>query len=76
MPTDESHSDWHRPESWRGGPLGIYHAPRDPRVWVPKRDPAFGWTLNFARRAAWGWIALVLGVALALVAARLWVAVR
>lgn len=65
----EDHMEWQREENWRGGPLGIYNAPRDRRVWVPKRDPAFGWTLNFAHRAAWAWLVLLLGVPLAVVAA-------
>ena len=47
-PGDE---EWHRAENWYGGWLGLYHAPRDPRVWVPKRPPHFGWTLNFGLSA-------------------------
>jgi uncharacterized membrane protein len=25
---------------------GLYHNPDDPRLFVPKRNPAFGWTIN------------------------------
>jgi uncharacterized membrane protein len=50
---------------WRGGGL-IYFNPTDAAVLVPKRY-GFGWTLNFARPAAWGYIVVVLLV-IALVA--------
>ena len=65
--------EWNRPENWHGGMLGIYHAPRDPRVWVPKRIPAMGWTLNFAHRRAWVWLLIILAIPLAFT---LWVAAR
>lgn len=54
---DPYDTEWSRPENWRGGLFGIYYAPGDPRVWVPKRIPIMGWTLNFARRRAWYWLA-------------------
>lgn len=44
--------EWKRPENWTGW-LGTYRSARDTRLWVPKRNPARGWTLNFAHRAAW-----------------------
>jgi len=44
--------EWERPENWTGW-LGVYRSPRDTRTWVPKRNPALGWTLNFAHRGAW-----------------------
>lgn len=37
--------EWRDPRNWRGL---LYVAPRDPRVIVPKRNPAYGWTFNFA----------------------------
>jgi uncharacterized membrane protein len=30
--------------------LRMYRSARDTRLWVPKRNPAYVWTLNFARR--------------------------
>lgn len=39
---------------WKWGIL--YHNPSDPRVWLPKRIPAMGYTLNFAHRAAYWWL--------------------
>jgi uncharacterized membrane protein len=47
-----------RPEDWRWGGL-VYYAPDDPDVWVEKRY-GFGWTLNFARPAAWALLAVLL----------------
>lgn len=72
MATEHDEAEWHRPENWRGGILGIYVAPRDSRVWVPKRLPGLGWTLNFARRASWLWLAVLLGLPVAIVATHLW----
>ena len=63
---DEDRSEWRRPENWRAGVLGVYHAPRDPRVWVPKRQQPLGWTLNFAHGRAWAWLVGVLASAVAL----------
>jgi uncharacterized membrane protein len=37
----------------------IYHNPADPRLWVEKRI-GIGWTLNFARPAAWWMMVLIL----------------
>jgi uncharacterized membrane protein len=41
-------------DSWKWGIF--YYNPADPRVWLPKRIPAMGWTLNFAHRAAYWWL--------------------
>ena len=46
--------EWHDAKNWRLLNL-IYVAPRDPRVWVRKHHPEFGWTLNFAHTASWLW---------------------
>ena len=43
--------EWARPENWSR--FGIYRSARDMRLWVPKRNPRLGWTLNFAHRGAW-----------------------
>jgi uncharacterized membrane protein len=29
---------------------GLYHDPDDPRLFVPKRNPSFGWTINLEHR--------------------------
>ena len=40
-------SEWEDPGNWWGGLL--YHSQRDDRVWVPKRSPSFGETINLGR---------------------------
>jgi uncharacterized membrane protein len=41
--------EWARPENWSG--LGLYRSALDTRRWVPKRNPALGWTVNMAHRS-------------------------
>lgn len=48
---------------FRGGGL-FYHNPEDPRLWVEKRI-GLGWTLNYARPAAWWLTAAFLALPLA-----------
>lgn len=50
-------SEWQDRANWR---IGCYSSPRDTRVWVPKPIRWTGWTLNFAHRSAWVWLALLL----------------
>jgi uncharacterized membrane protein len=52
-------AEWENSANWR---WGHYIAPRDPRVWVRKRNPQYGWTLNLAHRRSWMWLAVLLGV--------------
>jgi uncharacterized membrane protein len=40
-------SQWEDPSNWWLGLL--YHSQRDDRVWVPKRLPSFGVTINLGR---------------------------
>lgn len=49
-------TEWENPDNWSGALLGIYVSKRDSRVWVPKRRPGLGWTLNLARPAAAWWL--------------------
>lgn len=60
---ERNDAEWHRDENWRGW-LDSYVAPNDTRVWVPKRSPWMGWTLNFAHRVSWLWLAALLGLPL------------
>jgi hypothetical protein len=47
---------WSDPANW---PLaGLYYCKGDPRIIVPKRNPRFGWTMNFAHTSTW--VALLL----------------
>ncbi|QDU90986.1 hypothetical protein Pla175_44010 [Pirellulimonas nuda] len=48
---------WNSPSNWR---WGVYRSRRDTRVWVSKQRKWAGWTLNFAHRAAWAWLAALL----------------
>jgi hypothetical protein len=50
MTAEEIREVWRDPKSWRLGMF--YYAKADPRIFVQKRLPGFGWTLNFARRAS------------------------
>jgi uncharacterized membrane protein len=70
--TDLDDDEWENDENWHAGWLGIYYAPRDPRVWVPKRPPRFGWTVNFARRVSWVWLVGVVTVPVAIIAIANW----
>jgi uncharacterized membrane protein len=48
--------EWENPANWSDSIVGVYFSKRDSRVWVPKRVPAFGWTLNLARPAGAWWL--------------------
>lgn len=42
-------AEWENPANWHCGWLGVYRSERDSRVWVPKQNPTYGWTVNTAR---------------------------
>lgn len=46
-----NHDEWSRAANWRR--LGTYRSAMDTRVFVPRKNVARGWTLNFAHRHAW-----------------------
>ena len=46
-------AEWADAKNW-GGWFDSYSSKADNRIWVPKRDPRMGQTLNFAHAAAWG----------------------
>ena len=48
---------WIDPANWK---WGIYRCTADPRVIVPKRNKAMGWTINFAHRFAWPVLILIM----------------
>ena len=56
---ERDEAEWHDPANWHGGPLGLYYSKADSRSLVPKRNPAFGFTVNFAR--PWG-VAFLVGI--------------
>jgi uncharacterized membrane protein len=61
---DINNAEWHDPRNWHGGWLGLYSSSRDTRMFVPKRQPWMGFTVNFARPS--GVLALLLIVAVGL----------
>ena len=48
---------WKDPAHWKHN--SFYFCKEDPRVFVPKRNPQMGWTLNFSKKSA---IPTLLGV--------------
>ncbi|MEY4595050.1 MAG: hypothetical protein RIQ47_1460 [Bacteroidota bacterium] len=54
-PDKESLNKWHSDDAnWKWGVF--YVNKEDPRVWLPKRNPVMGWTLNFAHRSSYWWL--------------------
>ncbi len=47
---------WSDPGNWL--PIGLYYCKDDPRIIVPKRRKALGWTINAAH--TWAWVALLI----------------
>jgi uncharacterized membrane protein len=46
MQSGNEHQEWSSRDNWGDGVFGLYFSKRDPRLWVPKRNPRFGWTVN------------------------------
>jgi hypothetical protein len=61
MKQDEiNQAEWHNPENWSDNIVGAFFSKRDKRVWVPKRRPGLGWTLNLGNRwGAWWLVGLL-----------------
>ena len=46
-PSKETYQRWHDdPDNWKWG--FIYYNKKDKRLFPPKENKAFGWTINFA----------------------------
>lgn len=57
MTQDEiNRAEWQNPANWNEDPLGFYFSKRDSRVFVPKRPPATGWTLNLGHPTGPRWL--------------------
>ena len=70
MTQDEiNQAEWADPANWSAGFLGVYASARDTRVWVPKRQPWMGWTVNLGHAAGRWSLAGLIGVPLAVAAA-------
>jgi uncharacterized membrane protein len=48
--------EWESPANWSDTVVGVYFSKRDSRVWVPKRVPSFGWTVNLGHPAGAWWL--------------------
>ena len=60
---------WDNPANWRGPPLlAAYYSSQDSRLWVPKRIPMMGWTINLGHPRAMHWQGLA-GIVLCLLPA-------
>ena len=45
---------WRDSANWKGkGIFSVYYNPNDSRLMVPKKNPACGWTCNFANPKAY-----------------------
>jgi hypothetical protein len=54
-------AEWNNPANWSDNLVGIYFSKRDNRVWVPKRPPGLGRTLNMGNRwGAWWLVGLLI----------------
>jgi uncharacterized membrane protein len=57
MTQDEiNRAEWENPANWSDTLVGVYFSKRDTRVWVPKRRPSWGWTVNLGRPAGAWWL--------------------
>jgi uncharacterized membrane protein len=73
MQDDINEREWRDPANWTGRVLPRYASERDTRLWVPKRNPALGWTINFGHPASVYWGAgLMLAIPLALMLGMVW----
>jgi uncharacterized membrane protein len=49
-------AEWENPANWSDTVVGVYFSKRDSRVWVPKRVPSWGWTINLGNPAGAWWL--------------------
>ncbi len=55
-------AEWENPANWSDTVVGVYFSKRDSRVWVPKRIPTWGWTINLGHPAGAWWLVGLLAV--------------
>lgn len=56
MQDEVNREEWANPANWSDAIVGLYFSKRDTRVWVPKRRPGLGWTLNLGHPAGAWWL--------------------
>lgn len=49
-------AEWENPANWSDTVVGVYFSKRDTRVWVPKRLPTWGWTINLGHPTGAWWL--------------------
>lgn len=63
MTRDEvNRSEWENPANWSDTLVGVYFSKKDSRVWVPKRAPGIGWTINMGHPAGAWWLVALLAI--------------
>jgi|GEM_PF-689853 len=54
--------EWSNPERWSGPDwMALYFSKKDARIWVRKRIPRMGWTLNLGRTSGVVWLIFIVG---------------
>ena len=62
---DVNQAEWENPENWTAGSnlFCVYFSRKDTRIWVPKKIPAMGSTLNLGQRGGVIWLtAFLVGI--------------
>lgn len=50
-------AEWQNPDNWSGPDFpAVYFSKKDSRIWVPKKNPRAGWTINLAHDAGAKWL--------------------
>ena len=62
MTREELDRLWNDPNNWT---VWAYSSEEDPRVFVSKRRPWFGWTINFGHPLAWPALIACIGLCIA-----------
>ncbi len=58
-----NHAQWNDPDNWSGPFNDLYFSKQDSRVWVPRKGPWNGWTMNLAQPRGAMWLyGMVYGV--------------
>ncbi len=74
MTTPQQHAineqEWRKNGNWSWA--GLYSSAADSRIWVPKRNPAFGWTTNVAHTAGRLWLLVPMCVLLITIGVSVW----
>lgn len=65
----ENNKEWANPDNWSGPRwMGVYFSKRDTRLWVPKKIPTLGWTINLGHEQGAYWLlGFLVGVPLIIV---------